>query len=238
MKPVRILIVEDEAIVAMDIQARLEQRGYAIAGMAATGEDAIRLAAQARPDLVLMDIRLRGEMDGITAASQIRERFRLPVIFLTAHAEETTLQRAKVAEPFGYILKPFEERELHTLIEMALYKHRAEEEIRHLSRLYAALSQINQMIVRASDIPALLQDTCVLAVRFGHFKLVWLGEIIPGKALPRIHAVSGEAELETGVSGPSRFSAGRVAARRRVLGVAAGTGPHGTDARHGQWFVG
>lgn len=142
MKPVRILIVEDEAIVAMDIQARLEQRGYAIAGMAATGEDAIRLAAQARPDLVLMDIRLRGEMDGITAASQIRERFRLPVIFLTAHAEETTLQRAKVAEPFGYILKPFEERELHTLIEMALYKHRAEEEIRHLSRLYAALSQI------------------------------------------------------------------------------------------------
>ena len=127
MKQPQILIVEDEAIVALDIQQRLVAHGYAVVGTAATGARAIELAEQHRPDLVLMDIRLQGPMDGITAAEEIRNRFHRPVVFLTAFSEEATLQRAKLVEPFGYILKPFEDRELKTIIEIALYKHQADE---------------------------------------------------------------------------------------------------------------
>ena len=101
MKPKGILIVEDEAIVAMDIQARLESLGYNVLGTADSGARAITLASATRPDLVMMDIRLHGPMDGISAAETIHETTRSPIVFLTAHAEEPTLQRAKKAEPFG-----------------------------------------------------------------------------------------------------------------------------------------
>lgn len=133
MNPARILIVEDEVIVAMDVQQRLAMLNYQVVGQASTGERALALAKDQQPDLVLMDIRLRGEMDGVTAARQIRDQFHLPVVFLTAYAEEATLQRAKLAEPYGYLLKPFEDRELRTIIEMALYKHQTEEVIRRLN---------------------------------------------------------------------------------------------------------
>ena len=109
MNKTRLLIVEDEAIVAADLQSRLPQLGYQVAGTAASGEHALALAEQVQPDLVLMDIHLPGTMDGIETAREMRARFRLPVVFLTAYAEGATLQRAKLAEPFGYILKPFEE---------------------------------------------------------------------------------------------------------------------------------
>ena len=105
----------------------------------------------------------------------MRKRFRVPVVFLTAFAEDTTLERAKLAEPLGYILKPFEDRELKTVIEMALYKHQAEEEIRRLNRLYAVLSQVNQAIVRVRSRPELLEAVCRIAVEFGEFKMAWIG---------------------------------------------------------------
>ena len=98
--------------------------------MVASGEDAVRKAGENRPDLVLMDIMLKGEMNGTEAAEQIQDRFNIPVVYLTAYSDPTTLERAKVSEPFGYVLKPFEERELHLAIEMALYKHAAEDERR------------------------------------------------------------------------------------------------------------
>jgi len=202
-KPIRILIVEDEAIVAMDIQARLELQGYTVVGPVSNGVAAVALALDVRPDLVLMDIRLQGEMDGITAAQRIREQLHSPIVFLTAYAEEHTLQRAKLAEPFGYILKPFEDRELHTIIEIAIYKHRAEQEIRHLNRLYAVLSQINQMIVRVSDVGTLLTDACSLAVKFGQFPLVYLGEYAADKSSLKVHAMSAahpDLELDFGAS--------------------------------------
>ncbi|NTW37885.1 MAG: response regulator, partial [Syntrophobacteraceae bacterium] len=112
MQPTRILIVEDESIVAMDIQERLAELGYEVTGVADRGEDALASVESDHPDLVLMDIRLKGEMDGIMAAEEIRERWRIPVIYLTAFSENNTLQRAKVTEPFGYIIKPFEDREI------------------------------------------------------------------------------------------------------------------------------
>jgi PAS domain S-box-containing protein len=175
MKRARILIVEDEFIVAGDLQLRLEELGYEVAGTADNGPEGVRLAASARPDLVLMDIRLKGKLDGIAAAEQIGRRFQVPVVFLTAYAEEDTLQRAKLAEPFGYILKPFEDRELRTVIEVALYKHAAEQEIRRLNRLYAALAQINEVIIRAENRDQLFQDICRTATEVAKFKLAWIG---------------------------------------------------------------
>lgn len=129
MAKIRILVVEDESIVSKDIQHSLERLGYEIAGAATTGEKAIELAKEETPDVVLMDIMLKGEMNGIEAANQIKNNLRVPVIFLTAYADDATLGKAKITEPHGYILKPFKEVDLNTSIEMALYKHRKEEEI-------------------------------------------------------------------------------------------------------------
>ncbi len=170
MASARILIVEDESIVALDLSSRLALLGYEVVGNATRGEQAIALADQLRPDLVLMDIRLDGEMDGISAAERIHHSFRLPVVFLTANAEDDTLARARVAEPFGYILKPFEDRELKTIIEIALYKHLADEEIRRLQRLYATLSQVNQTIVRVQSRAELFPALVRIAIEFGHFE--------------------------------------------------------------------
>ena len=138
----RIMVVEDEGIVALDIQNKLEGLGYEVPEVASSGELAIQLAGEVRPDLIMMDIQLDGEMDGVEAAEQIRQRFDIPVIYLTAFSDENTLQRAKISEPFGYLLKPFAERELHTAIEVAIYKYRVEEE---KARLETQLRQAQKM---------------------------------------------------------------------------------------------
>ena len=126
LKKLRILVVEDEMIVARDIQLQLEELGYEPVGHATRGEEAVVLAGELWPDLVLMDIQLAGELTGIEAAQAIRTHFALPIIFLTAFASDDTIGQAKLAEPFGYILKPFSERELSTVIEIAVHKHGAE----------------------------------------------------------------------------------------------------------------
>ncbi len=126
MNPVNILVVEDEIIVAMDIQSRLRKFGYTVLGLADSGEEAIKKAADDSLDLVLMDIHLKGKMDGVEAAQIIHNIFNVPIIYLTANADESTLARAKVTEPFGYILKPFKEKELKFTIEITLSKHRTE----------------------------------------------------------------------------------------------------------------
>ncbi|KAM3100644.1 ATP-binding protein [Phormidesmis sp. 146-12] len=126
MPPAQILIVEDESIIALDIQSSLLNAGYEVVAIATCAVEALENVAQFQPDLVLMDIRLRGEIDGVETAEKIRQTFHLPVVYLTAHADENTLSRAKITEPFGYILKPFEDRELITTIEIALSRHKAE----------------------------------------------------------------------------------------------------------------
>lgn len=144
----RILVVEDEGIVAMEIKNRLASMGYTVVAVVATGEVAIEKAAALQPDLVLMDIRLKGKIDGVTAAEGIRAQFDIPVIFLTAYADEHTLQRAKVTEPYGYVLKPFEERELHIALEVALYKHRTERKLRENERwLATTLNSIGDAVI-------------------------------------------------------------------------------------------
>ena len=144
----RILVVEDEAIVARDIRLQLAELGYETVGHAARGEQAIALAGELHPDLVLMDVQLAGAMDGIAAAQAIRTQFSLPVVFLTAFAEDETLARAKVTEPFGYILKPFSERELHTVVEMALYKHQADSRLRRSETRFRTMFEAESECVK------------------------------------------------------------------------------------------
>lgn len=126
----QIVVVEDERIVAADIQSRLEEMNYEVAGLAAAGAEGVELVERVRPDLVLMDIKLDGEMDGIEAATRIRERCDIPVVYLTAYDDDDTLGRAKISQPFGYVLKPFDSRDLRTAIEVALYKHKMESALR------------------------------------------------------------------------------------------------------------
>ncbi len=135
----RVLIVEDDAIIGLHIRTSLKRMGYSVLGVAATGEEAIAQAEQLQPQIILMDISLAGSIDGITAAECIHKKMSLPIIFLTALADPQTLQRAKITDPFGYILKPFDERILQISMEMALYKHsmerrlvESEEQLRNL----------------------------------------------------------------------------------------------------------
>lgn len=123
MHKIGILVVEDESIVAKDIQQSLKKLGYEVLGVCATGNDAMESAEQTKPSLVLMDIMLKGEISGIEAADYIRQKLNIPIIFLTAYADHGTLAKAKVTEPYGYIIKPFKEIDLQTNIEIALYKH-------------------------------------------------------------------------------------------------------------------
>jgi C4-dicarboxylate-specific signal transduction histidine kinase/DNA-binding response OmpR family regulator len=177
-----ILIVEDELIVAQDLRNRLGLLGYRVVGSAASGADAIALADELRPDLVLMDIQLEGAMDGVAAAERIHQDLLRPVVFLTAYSEDETLSRAAAVGPYGYVLKPVEDRELKPVLEMALHKHRADREIRRLQRLYAMLSQVNQTIVRIRSREELFPAIARLAVEFGQFKAARLDAWDPGRA--------------------------------------------------------
>jgi len=148
MATAKILIVEDEIIIARELEARLLGLGYEIAGIASSGREAIALADSTQPDLVLMDIVLQGDMDGIEAATEMGHRWSLPVIYLTAYTDKTVLQRASITDPYGYIVKPFSEAALQASIEIALHKHAAERafrtsEKRERERI-AELSAINK----------------------------------------------------------------------------------------------
>ncbi len=133
MIPGRVFVVEDEALVAMELEDRLITLGYSVVGVAADGDAASRAIRETKPDLVLMDIHLAGSRSGIDVAAELRAaELDLPVVFLTAYSDPALLERAKHVEPAGYLVKPFEERELHATVQMALYKHRAEEERRRL----------------------------------------------------------------------------------------------------------
>jgi len=138
---VRILIVEDEIVIAMDIQQILEKMGYVVVDMALTGEKAIEIIETTYPDLVLMDIKLEGSMDGIETAQKINKRFDIPVIYLTAYSDDQTIERAKITEPFGYILKPLQKNELHSAIDIALYKHKTEKQLRQSEQWLSTILQ-------------------------------------------------------------------------------------------------
>ncbi len=150
MEHIDILLVEDESIVAMDLQRRLKSAGYGIAGHVVSGEAAIDFVRGIQPHLILMDIQLKGKMDGIESADIIRKEYDIPIIFLTAFADKPTLERAKVTEAYAYILKPYQERELYTNIEIAIYKHRMERKLRENEHwLHTTLNSISEAVIAA-----------------------------------------------------------------------------------------
>ncbi len=188
----QILVVEDEQIIAKDIQRTLQGLGYTVPATVATGQAALDKTAELRPDLVLMDIQLRGEMDGIAAASTIRERWDIPVIYLTSHADSATLERAKIAEPFGYVLKPFDERDLHTTIEMALYKFKIDRKLRENERwLSVTLNSIGDGVV-ATD-----ANGCVVFINPVAQRLTaWTSEAAIGRPLGEVFRIVNERTRE------------------------------------------
>jgi diguanylate cyclase (GGDEF)-like protein/PAS domain S-box-containing protein len=148
----RILVVEDEVIIALDIQRTLIKMGYEVPEFVTSAEAALERIAVLQPDLVLMDIHLSGATDGIAAADKIRRRDHLPVVFLTAHSDEATVNRAKITEPYGYVLKPFEERELQIAIEIALYRHSVELKLKQMERwLGRTLKSIGDGIITTDN---------------------------------------------------------------------------------------
>ncbi len=148
MRKARLLIVEDESIVAADLADRLAAMGHTIVGIAASGPKAMELAVANRPDLVLMDIRLKGGMDGVELAGLLATSIEVPVIFLSAYADDATLQRVGATQPYGYLLKPVNEHELRATIETTLLRFEAEmKRLRNERRQSATLSSMSQAIV-------------------------------------------------------------------------------------------
>ena len=168
MPKTKILIVEDEAITAMDLQNSLKRLGYDAPAIVPSGERAIKKAEELKPDLVLMDIELQGAMDGIEAAGMIRNLQDIPVVFLTAYADETRIESAKLTDPYGYIIKPFKEKELRPLIELALYKHGAEKRLREREHEYQTiLNSVPASLFHIDTNSVFVQVNEVLAKRYG-----------------------------------------------------------------------
>lgn len=151
MNKSKILVVEDEIIIAMEIAEHLKAMGYEVLKIVSNGKDAINTTQNNHPDLILMDIMIQGDMDGIETATKIRSVSDIPVIYLTANADEATLQRAKISDAFGYLIKPFEERELNTTIEMAMYKHQMEIKLRESEERFRSLVQNSSIGIFRAD---------------------------------------------------------------------------------------
>jgi len=144
----QILVVEDESIVAEHIRRSLLNMGYSVTSVVSSGALAIKDAEEKSPDLILMDIVLDGEMDGIEAAKLKRSRFNIPIVFLTAYSDENILERAKITEPFGYVIKPFKDTDLRINIEIALYKHKMERELKDSEQwLTATLKSLGEAVI-------------------------------------------------------------------------------------------
>lgn len=155
----RILVVEDEIIIAEDLQIKLIRMGYSVPMLASSGEDAIKKIQEYNPDLILMDIVIHGNMDGIETVEKIHSMFDIPVVYLTAYADENTLERAKITEPFGYLLKPFKERELLITIEMALYKVKMERKLKESQKRLREKEQWLTAAIRSIGDGVIATDT-------------------------------------------------------------------------------
>jgi PAS domain S-box-containing protein len=170
-----IVIVEDEAITALDIKRKLEHWGHNVPKVAHSGADAIQIVNETNPDIILMDIVLKGEIDGVEAVNEIKKNHDIPIIYLTAHSEEKVMARAKYTEPYGYLIKPIDEKELFFAIESAFYKHNVDKKLKKVNRALRMISDCNQNIVRIKDKDELLNNICRLIVEEGGYILAWVG---------------------------------------------------------------
>src|SRR5580658_59721 len=213
MNKPRIMLVEDEKVVAADIQECVKGLGYEVVGSAATGTEALRLAVNAMPDLVLMDIKLKGVPDGIDVAGVIHEQLRMPVVYLTAHADAEILERAKLTAPAGYVLKPFDDRTLRAAIEIAFDRHRREcRLIESGQRLAAAIGSIDEGVI-------LIQESGKVALmnRVAETLTGWKQEEALGKPVAEVFTI-----LNVSTGAPVPCPIGRVFRE----GLAIGLGEH------------
>ncbi len=187
----RILIVEDETITGIEIRDHIEELGYEPLGPVAYAEEAVARILDFCPDVILMDITLKGDMDGVQAATEISSSYSCPIIYLTAHSDQVTLDRAKVTEPYGYIVKPINERELHIAIDIALYKHRMERRLKESKEWFeSTLKSIDEAIV-ALDTQGLVTYLNPAAENF----LGWPQAEALGKSALEVFNVIGEEPL-------------------------------------------
>ncbi len=206
MAKANIMVVEDAAIVSLDIQRRLKGLGYDISASAVAGEEAIEKAGKSHPDLVLMDICLKGKMDGVQAAEQIRKKFNIPVVYLTAMSDDETIRRAALTEPFGYLLKPFDERDLRTTIEIALYKHQAEAKMKGESEQRAALLEVARILAQGWSFEEKCKSVLQALVRIAEADLATLR--VPGATgqVMQLAAWSGPGKWDRPATVPSNKS--------------------------------
>jgi signal transduction histidine kinase len=197
----RLMIVEDEGLVALDIRRRLEALGYVVVDLASTGEDAVRKEELHRPDLILMDIRLGKGMDGIEAAERIQSARPVPIVYLTANSDRATLDRARVTGPHGYILKPFRDRELQIALEMSLYRHKAENALRASREWFTSILQSIEEAVIARDADGAIRYMNAAAERLTG----WREEEAKGRPLEEVAAA-----LDAPSSAPGNFEARRI----------------------------
>ena len=192
LSDLRIMIVEDELIVADDIKNCLQSLGYSVVATVSSGEQSIKKAQELRPDLVLMDIILKKEMDGIEAAEIIIKNFNIPVIYLTAHSDEATINKAKKTEPYGYLLKPFNERDLLTNIEIALYKHKMETKLRMSEKWFSTtLKSIGDALIATDNVGNIKFMNSIAEKITG-----WTLEQSSGKSLNHVFNIINEKNLE------------------------------------------
>ncbi len=185
MNPTRILIVEDESIVALDLERQLQAAGHAVIGRLDTGEDAVECAQAHRPDLVLMDITLAGQMDGVEAAACLRKS-EVPVVFLTAHCDEATLERAKLTEPFGYLSKPVGARELVNTLEIVSLRHRLWRKLKRSEALQGAiLKGAHEGIITFDHVGRIMEFNAAAEHIFGWPRIQALGQELVGLVFPQ-----------------------------------------------------
>ncbi len=184
----RILIAEDELIVAEDVAASLGARGYEIVGMAVTGAEAIEKTRNLEPDLILMDVRLKGGMDGIEAATEIRKEIDIPIIYVSAYAERDILERAKLTDPYGYVLKPFGERDLNKTVEMALYKHEMDQNIKRRSQeLALTVERLEDEVARRREVEKRLTEREARFSRYFHLPVVGMATVAKDLTLASVN---------------------------------------------------
>ena len=176
MASARILVAEDEEPIAEALKFRLELYGYSVVGPVVSGEEAIRQAGEERPDLVLMDIRLKGEMDGIEAAQIIHERFQIPVVYLTGHSDDATLGRAQRTSPYGYLIKPFRDRELSVTVEIALHRRQLERRLQDSEDQLRAAQKLEAVGQLAGGIAHEINNLMTVVIGYGEILLSQLDD--------------------------------------------------------------
>src|ERR1039457_5667348 len=190
--PVTILIVEDEKIVAMDIAGGLKSAGYLVSGIVSSGKEAIDLVEKNPPDLILMDIRIKGDIDGIKTAEIIQSHYDIPIVYLTAFADEDTLSRARITAPYGYIIKPFDKKTAYTMIEISLYKNSMEKKIKENERWLSKILQYSGDAMIATDANGKIK----LMNKVAETETGWKSDEVTGRDINEILKLSDEITKE------------------------------------------